>query len=416
MMPLEEDPIMRAFGQGTADNVVQHPAAIAPPLTALPARLLASSAIPPRPWLYGTHLIRGFVSVLVAPGGVGKTQLSIAMALALASGKKLLGDHVHASVLAWVLNLEDPLDEIERRVAATMIHHRLRVEDVAGRLFLNSGRDRRVCIGRIETSDIGFQVAFPDKEAIIAEARRQKIGFIIVDPFVKSHALEENSNPHMDAAATAWGEIAQATGAAILLVHHVRKGSTTAEGMDAGRGGSALRDAARVGLTMAGMTSDEAKELGIPDGERWQYVRLDDAKANLAPKANRARWFRLNMTSLGNGTPEYPNGDTVAAIDTWEPPSVWQDLTPELLNRMLDIIDAGPGPGMRYSQHRTSKGDPKRWAGRVIMDLADLNEDQAQQIVKQWVRNGVLIEEEYRDEEARKDRKGLFVVAAKRPT
>lgn len=50
------------------------------------------STIPPRPWLYGQHLIRKQVSVTVAPGGVGKSSLTICEALAMVSGRELLGD------------------------------------------------------------------------------------------------------------------------------------------------------------------------------------------------------------------------------------------------------------------------------------------------------------------------------------
>ena len=39
------------------------------------------STIPPRPWLYGRHLIRKQVSVTVALGGVGKSSLMICEAL-----------------------------------------------------------------------------------------------------------------------------------------------------------------------------------------------------------------------------------------------------------------------------------------------------------------------------------------------
>ncbi len=69
-----------------------------------------------------------------------------------------------------------------------------------------------------QRSDDGYTLQFPDKDALVAAARSASIGLIVVDPFVKSHLLEENSNPDMDAAATAWAEVGDATGAAILLV------------------------------------------------------------------------------------------------------------------------------------------------------------------------------------------------------
>src|SRR6185312_5471374 len=88
------------------------------PLIAEPARLPDPTAIPPREWLYGTRLIRRFVSVLVSPGGVGKSAYAMGVAVALATGRPILGERVHHQAPAWVLNLEDPLDELNRRLAA----------------------------------------------------------------------------------------------------------------------------------------------------------------------------------------------------------------------------------------------------------------------------------------------------------
>src|SRR6266436_4425042 len=47
--------------------------------------------IPPRRWLYGKHYILGFVSATIADGGMGKTNLSIAEGIALATGRNILG-------------------------------------------------------------------------------------------------------------------------------------------------------------------------------------------------------------------------------------------------------------------------------------------------------------------------------------
>ena len=60
-----------------------------PPLVLHAARLPDPKTIPPRQWLYGTQLIRGFVSVLVAPGGTGKSAYAMAMVLALVAGRPL---------------------------------------------------------------------------------------------------------------------------------------------------------------------------------------------------------------------------------------------------------------------------------------------------------------------------------------
>ena len=388
------------------------------PLVPAPAALPESGKIPPREWLYGTRLIRSFVSVLAAPGGVGKSALALGIAVALATGRPLLGERVHHSVPVWVLNLEDPLDELNRRLAALLRLHCLADAEVAGRLYLNSGRARRLEMAAAE----GDGVAHPDRERLIAAAKGLGIGALVVDPFVKSHRLDENSNMHMDAAATAWAEVAEATGAAVLLVHHVRKGpgGATAGGagadVDITRGAKSLTDAARAAFLLSVMTAEEARNLSVPERERWRHVRLDDAKANLAPRAETARWFRLESVALGNATAAYPSGDTVAAIAAWKPPSPFRDLTPADCNRALDLIAAGPGGGAAYAAWRRGAYAGERWAGRVLMREFGLDQGEATRVIAAWMRSGVLEEATYRDGRQRKARLGVRVVDAKRPT
>ncbi|HTR17398.1 MAG TPA: AAA family ATPase [Acetobacteraceae bacterium] len=389
-------------------------AAEAPPLRALPAALPDPAALPPREWLYGTRLIRRFVSVLVAPGGAGKSAVALAEALSLATGRPLLGETVHHSVPVWVLNLEDPPEETERRVAALMLHHRIPRAAVEGRLFLHSGRTRAVSVGQLRGDGA---IIHPDRDAIAAEARARGIGLIVVDPFVKSHALDENSNRHMDAAATAWAAVAEASGAAVLLVHHVRKagpGGGAAGDVESARGGKALTDAARSAATLSPMSETEAEELGVPAAERWRHIRLDDAKANLAPRATEARWVRLETVTLGNGTQAYPNGDCVAAATSWRPGSVWQRLSVAEINQALDQIAAGPGspPGSLYGPHRRGAG---RWAGQVLVEGFGLNPAQAARVIAGWLESGLLVTESFRDTAQRKTRLGVRVVDARRP-
>lgn len=397
-----------------AYDALVSPRAAPPPWRAMPARLPAAEAIPPREWLYGTRLVRGFVSVLAAPGGVGKSALALGQAVCLAAGRPLLGERVHAPAGAWVMNLEDPGAELDRRVAAFLRRHALPAEAVAGRLFLHSGRDRRLCMAAPLPG--GALVHHPDRDAVAAAAQAAGVGLIVVDPFVKSHALDENSNPHMDAAATAWAEVADAAGCAVLLVHHVRKGTAgAAPDADAARGAKALTDAARSAGVLAAMTPEEADSLGVPAAERWRHVRLDDAKSNMAPRAAEARWFRLDGVALGNGNASYPRGDVVAAIAPWRPETAWERLDPLRCNQALDLIAAGPRRGVRFAANRRGRGN-ERWAGAVLVERFGLSEGQAAEVIRAWLGSGLLLDDAYRCPEQRKERFGVRVVDALRPT
>jgi hypothetical protein len=379
------------------------------PLVLKAARLPDPTTIPPRQWLYGTQLLRGFVTVLVAPGGTGKSTYAMVVATALASGKKLLGEHIFARVSTAILNLEDPMDELERRLAAIMLRYKLSSPDLSDRIFLHSGEDRAVTMASL--GEDGFSVIHPDEDALTAEIKAHGIGLLVVDPFAESHTLEENSNPQMIQAAAAWRRIARATNCAILLVHHVRKGAVI--DIESARGAKGLTDSARVGLLLSSMGQEDAEALGISTDERAQYVRLDDAKSNMAPKATKARWFKLEREDLHNVTDDYPSGDKVATMVPWEPPSVWADTTTASLNEALDLIAAGPEPGILYNA--TRRGGSNRWAGQVLVHTLGLTEKQASIMIADWIRNETLEEVEYRHPKRREPVAGVRVNDTKRP-
>jgi hypothetical protein len=379
-----------------------------------PARLPDPETLQPRQWLYGTELVRGFVTVLVAPGGTGKSAYAMAVGISLASRRAFLGSHIFAPVNVAVINLDDPMDELERRVAAVMLAHRIRREDLDGRLFIEDCDGHGLTLAAPARDDNGFYVANPDELALTELIRENDIGLIICDPFAESHTLEENSNPQMIQAAAVWRRIARATNCAVLLVHHVRKGDTS--GIDAARGAKALTDSARVGLLMTTMSEAEAEGFGISDEDRLSYVRLDDAKRNMATAA-KARWFRLSSVKLGNTfNPTYPNGDSVGAIVAWKPPDDELEKAPNSeLNAALDAIRDGPEPGVLYTATKRGQSSD-RWCGHVLCQMFDTSEKAAAKMIGAWLKSGTLQTTEYRHPKFRKVVPGVVVNDTLRPS
>ena len=380
------------------------------PLVLTKARLRDPRTIPPRPWLLGTQLLRGFVTVLVAPGGTGKSIYAMTAGVSLATGCNLLGLHVWQQVNVAVFN-EDPQDELDRRLAAIMIRHRLPAEAVQGRYFLNSMDDRGVLMASKDAD--GFTVIHPDEKMLVEQINLHHIGLLVVDPFAESHSLEENSNPDMVKAAGAWRRVARATNCAVLLVHHVRKGAGEG-GIDAARGAKGLTDSARVGLIMSSMTEEEAGKLNIPTEDRFRYVRVDDGKVNLSPRIDKAKWFKLEQVELHNASETYPHGDKVAALVTWEPPKLFSQQTAEQINEALDAIHRGPEPGIWYAG--TRRGGSTRWAGDVLRGCCDVSDKQAQLMLDAWVKSGLLFTKKFKHPSTRQNALGLQVDHSKRPT
>ena len=82
---------------------------------------------------------------------------------ALATGTLILRETVHHRVPVWLLDPEDPAEELNRRIAACLAFQALAPDDLGGRLFLHSGRDRRVCMASLGDNQT---LAFPDRDAV----------------------------------------------------------------------------------------------------------------------------------------------------------------------------------------------------------------------------------------------------------
>ena len=388
-------------GDDPPDNVTQLP------LAPEPIPEFDPSNIPPRQWLYGTILLRRYATMLIAPGGTGKSQLALGIGLDLATGRRLLGYHVFERTAVWYLNLEDDPDELNRRVAAFRMVHDIPWQQIRGFFYVHGGRKRPVCMAKV--GDDGSTIVFPDRDEIMRGAELRNIGSIWVDPFIKSHELDENSNPQMDAAVAAWTAVAEEVGCSVGLVHHVRKGAAT--GIEAARGAKGMTDAARVGLLLTAMSAEEGGEIGIAKEDAHRFLRLDNAKANMSP-AGAAMWFEMVERNLGNGTKLYPAGDTVSALRRWSRPTAWGSLDRYTLGVIFTELRAGPGDGEQFTLSRAGRDAP-RWVGSVLMRVASVNDAQAATVVTEWNSNGVVVAAEYFSKQQRKSRTGILLNEAK---
>ena len=339
----------------------------APAISATPFRLGDPTRLPKREWLYGTTLIRKFISVTVAPGGVGKSSLTIVEALAMVTGRPLLGVPLpNGPLRVWLWNGEDPLDELSRRIHAACVRHGLDEAAIGDRLFIDSGRDVGLVIMREVRKEL--IVAEPVVEAVVAEIMAKQIDVLIVDPFVTTHEVAENDNTAMAQVAYLWGKIADFTGCAIMLVHHAKKmqgGEVTAE--DA-RGASALVGAARIVRVLNGMTKEEAERFGISPEDRFSHVRIGEGngKANLAPRSGRSVWFRLANVNLGNGRGNLDFGDQVGVVEEWHPPSA--ATLSALLPEQVAAVRAAVADGEHRLDERAA-----HWVGNAVTRALDID-------------------------------------------
>jgi hypothetical protein len=263
------------------------------------------AALKVTPWLMHKRMLMGSITELVAPGGSGKSLLTMQWAAAVVLGDEAadaLGCRVYKTGRVLVMNNEDPTDEMNRRMNAVCRHFNLNRDKVADGVMFRSGAENALCVvGRKDQrSNLERTEALAD---LIAYVKRRKFVAVIVDPLVDFHQADENKNTEMAVVMQAWRALAAATGAAVLIVHHTAKpGAVDQSGnANAGRGASAVVNAARAAATLFTMTKDDAEKYGISPDKRVDYKRLDDAKANLTRVSAQAEWYQNVSVDLLNG-------------------------------------------------------------------------------------------------------------------
>jgi AAA domain len=223
------------------------------PIRFLDVARMAAEAPPPVSWLADGVLPRAALTALYAPGGDGKSLLSMALAAAIAHGGELAGIECGQGVTVY-LDAENGEWEIHRRV------HTLGLPASGVRVADASGLD--------------LYRHMPEVTAVVNETRPD---LLILDSFRSlTPGMEENDTAQTARVLDPLRRLAHESGTAILLIHHANKA-----GRDF-RGASSIRDSV-----------DVLWHLGRHDGDpdpRRRFVH--NVKMRVAPDGGRL-WLRL---------------------------------------------------------------------------------------------------------------------------
>lgn len=371
-----------------------------PPVVASHYRITGGADIPPREWIYGKHYIRKFLSATVAPGGVGKSQQAITEALSMACGFDLLRDRamLNDRYRVWYFNLEDPIEELARRVEATAKYFNLTNENIQDRLLIDSGRDQKLLIAKEVKGEI--VAVTPVIESIINEIREKEIDVLIVDPFIHSHAVSENANEAVGEVVDHWKYIANMANCAIEMIHHTRKLNGTEASAEDSRGASALVNAARSVRAISRVPKEQVERAGIEDDPRRFFFSGVGDKANLAPPPDSNQWRKLVSVDLGNATEEYPDGDNIGVVTAFEPPNAFDMITVQHLINVQSLMAKG--------DERIRKSEQSaEWIGYLVSEVCEIPSEtkpqkiRVKEIIKAWVESGSIVETQIKNNHRR---------------
>lgn len=267
------------------------------------------AAIPPRAWIVPGQLIRENITILAAPGATAKSTWSLQMAIAVATGEgQLIGADIAERTEVLVINNEDPLDEMRRRLAAACTHFEIDFMSIRHKVHLFSGHGNKFKLARRG----GGKMQIVEGELLpflLNYVRENNIGVVVFDPLVSVHESNENDNTEMQRVMDILVSVVAKTKAAGLGIHHTSKPDKAASDGYAGnvnavRGASAIKDASRITMTAFGMSSKDGERYGVPEHIRHRYVRFDGAKENLTLSGPEPRWFEKKTVRVGAGEGE----------------------------------------------------------------------------------------------------------------
>lgn len=292
-----------------------------------------AATLPARPWIAPGYLLRGAVTSVVGPGGVSKSSLMVAWAVALVLGEKFHGLHPKDKYRVVLFNVEDDDDEQRRRLTGILTSRGKQPEDIEDRL-MRVGPER---VGLLLDRDSEGGAIFRTNAMLelIANVKAFQADVLILDPLAELHAEDENANVALREVIAEFRSLAKELNIALVLVHHTRKGMIVPGDMDASRGASSIISASRVGLTVVSMTPEEEKALGLGIDTRKHYFRLDGGKSNYHALTD-CEWFERVSYDLGQG-------DTVGVPVPWTPPV--DSITPSIRVAIEAAIEMGSPNG-----------------------------------------------------------------------
>ena len=306
--------------------------------------------LPHRQFLYGIDASRGEITVLAAPGGIGKTSLAVGIGVNVAVGKDFLQEKIWGNELTTLyINGEDSGLEMSRRVWSYCLRQHIPEAEIKRFRLLGADdwRTQKISLLRTEKGNsVLDQDGLQFLELLLQEIRPD---LLVLDPLVSfCGGGNVNDNAVMALVMRALKRLATKFNCAILVVHHTRKGADLGSA-EAISGASSIVNLARRAIMVVPMTKEEASLFGIPPSGYRAYFKVVSAKSNLAPPSDNCPWYKLESVTLPNPEPPtYPKGDNVQTVVRVQLSSLKKLGDPDdqkIKKAILDVVDQGKSVG-----------------------------------------------------------------------
>lgn len=264
-------------------------------------------------WLVEGIFPQAKAIILASPPGVGKSYMSLNLAVAVASAPSAMnpafcfGGQVKAHGRVVIVSAEDDYDELHRRMAAitNQMPERLHVVSLpdAGHFSFLQGDSRSGMTPTVQWSELKTQIEELDD-----------VRLVIVDTLQALSCGDMNAAEVAQAMMNELTEVANRTGAAVIALHHLTKGTADAQkgllsaqsAMDSIRGSGAIVGAVRAAYCLFPHPQGNkvCEALNIPFAENKVVYGLV-AKANGPARRDRSIYIRNEDGLLEDRTLQY---------------------------------------------------------------------------------------------------------------
>ncbi len=250
------------------------------------SRYLKTPAPQPH-WLIKGVIAQGIVGILAAPGGTGKTMMALQLGIAVASGERFAGVWDTEEPGAALLLLgEDDDAELHRRMEAIKQHLPSIEQRAWDRLYIKSMIGEETRLTATDKSSGKIDPTHTHARLMAAVQQIPNLRLIVLDSLTRWRGEgDENDASTASRFIQICEQLAQKTGATVLVLHHTAKSVLNSDepSQGAGRGSSAFCDDARLMIQLMSMNKAMNASYKLPDDELRWHVVLAVPKANGAP-------------------------------------------------------------------------------------------------------------------------------------
>jgi hypothetical protein len=344
----------------------------------------------PIDWLIEGCLPTATAGMMASFGGVGKSYLLLDLCIRVAAGPGFTGQYALGGRIAKhgrvvMVTAEDSRRAVHRRV--DQLVQETEKEKVKDNLHLVSLVDAGGHVAFLKSQSGQYSMTPAWHQFCDQIARYDDIELIVLDPLQVLCAADINADP---AAAQQWwsavSKLCAASGATVLVAHHMRKEQGEIDSPQAARasvrGTTALLDGSRFCYCLYPTPNKDRLRVEEALGEPIPYLALIQGavvKSNEFQSNTIQTFLRDPLTGL---LVECSDRIGDALDDATH-------LSPEQFSEVMFEVQARWDLGTPFSKAAQSE----RYLGKYLADHLQIGKTQAKDLIKEWMDRGVLFQE-----------------------